>query len=184
MHLLETEEAMNRAVEFVIHEFAAVRTGKASPTLVEGMDIYVNSYASTMKLKQLAMITTPEARLIQVEAFDPSTIKDIEKGLRESKLGINPAVNGKVIRLPLPDLTQERRKELVKVVKGMAEEGKVRVRSVRRDAMEAIKKAQKDAKITEDDLHSMEKEIQDLTDKFVKDVDAHVVKKEAEIMAV
>jgi ribosome recycling factor len=184
MHLLETEETMHKAVEYMIHEFAAVRTGKASPSLVEGIDIHVHSYGTSMKLKQLALISTPEPRLICITPFDPSTTQDIERGLRESKLGINPAVDGKLIRLPIPELSQERRKELVKVVKGMAEDAKVRVRGVRRDALEKVKKAQKDGKITEDDLTNMEEEVQKLTDNFVKEVDAHMVKKEAEIMAV
>jgi ribosome recycling factor len=184
MHLLETEEAMTRGVEFLIHEFASVRTGKAHPSLVEGIDIYVNSYGSTMKLKQLAVITTPEPRMITVQAFDPATIKDIDRGLRESRMGINPSVDGKTIRIPLPELSGERRKELVKVTKGMAEEAKVRVRSARRDALEALKKAEKDGAISEDDLHRSEKEVQELTDKAVKVIDEHVIKKEVEILAV
>lgn len=184
MTIMETDEAMDKAVEFMIHEFSSVRTGKASPSLVESIDIYVHSYGSSMKLKQLAMITTPEPRLLMVQPFDASTTQDIERGLRESKLGINPAVNGKVIRLPIPELTGERRRDLVKLLKGMCEDAKVRVRSVRRDTIEAARKAEKDKKITEDDLHGLEKEVQDLTDKWVKEIDVHMGKKEAEVMAV
>jgi ribosome recycling factor len=184
LHMLETEEAMTKSVEHMIHEFASVRTGKASPSLVEGIDIYVQSYASSMKLKQLAVISTPEARLICVQPFDPSTLRDIEKGLRESRLGINPSVDGKMIRLPIPELSKERRIDLMKVIKGMAEDAKVRVRSVRRDCLEALKKAEKESSITEDDLHRLEKLAQEYTDRHVKDVDVHVTRKEAEIMAV
>ncbi|MBP7948166.1 MAG: ribosome recycling factor [Verrucomicrobiales bacterium] len=184
MTLLETDDTMTKAVEFMIHEFASVRTGKASPTLVEGIDVHVASYGSHMKLKQLAVITTPEPRLIVVSPFDPGTRQDIEKGLRESKLGINPVSDGKVIRLPIPELNQERRKELVKVIKTMAEEAKVRVRAVRRDTLEKGKKAEKDSAITEDDLHRLEEEVQKLTDRHVKEIDVHVTKKEAEVMAV
>lgn len=184
MTIMETDEAMDKAVEFMIHEFSSVRTGKASPSLVESIDIYVHSYGSSMKLKQLAMITAPEPRLLMVQPFDASTVQDIERGLRESKLGINPAVNGKVIRLPIPELTGERRRDLVKLLKGMCEDAKVRVRAVRRDTIEAARKAEKDKQITEDDLHGLEKEVQDLTDKWVKEIDVHMGKKEAEVMAV
>jgi ribosome recycling factor len=184
MTLLETDEAMSSSVEFMIHEFSTVRTGKASPALVEGIDIYVHSYGSSMKLKQLAMITTPEPRLIMLQPFDASTTQDIERGIRESKLGINPNVNGKIIRLPVPELTGERRRDMVKMLKGMGEDSKVRIRGIRRDAVEAARKAQKDKQITEDDLHGMEDEIQRLTDKWIKDIDQHLMKKEAEILAV
>lgn len=104
MTMLEAEEAMTKAVEYAIHEFAAVRTGKASPTLVEGLDVHVHSYGSHMKLKQLAMITTPDPRLIRIEPFDPGTLQDIDRAIRESKLGLNGSIEGKVIRLPIPVL--------------------------------------------------------------------------------
>ena len=182
--LKETEEHMKKSEEYMIHEFAAVRTGKASPALVEGIDVNVQSYGSSMKLKQLAMITTPEPRLIVISPFDPGTIQDIERGIRESKLGINPATDGKAIRLPIPELSEERRKDLVKMCKSMAEEARVRIRGHRRDAIDKVKKAQKSSEITEDDLHRLEKEVQTLTDKYVKDIDAHVGKKEEEIMTV
>jgi ribosome recycling factor len=184
MFLMETEESMQKACDYTLHEFSSVRTGKASPSLVEGIDIHVSSYGSNMKLKQLAMITAPEPRLLYVKPFDPSTVKDIERGLREANIGINPAVDGHSIRLPIPEMNRERRMEMVKRVKGMGEDGKVRIRAVRRDSMEAVKKAQKDGSITEDDQQRMEKEIQELTDKFVKEIDVHITKKEAEIMTV
>jgi len=184
MLMLEIEETMKKGFDYMVHEFAAVRTGKASPALVENIDVQVQSYGSSMKLKQLALITTPEPRLIMVQPFDASTTQDIERGLRESKLGINPAVDGKTIRLPIPELSEERRKDLVKMLKQMAEESRVRIRSARRDGIDQIKKGQKDGDLTEDDAHRLEKEVQGLTDKFVKDVDAQLEKKEAEVMTV
>jgi ribosome recycling factor len=166
------------------HEFAAVRTGKASPALVENLDIHVHSYGSSMKLKQLALITTPEPRLLMVQPFDASTTQDIERSLRESKLGINPAVDGKTIRLPVPELSEERRKDMVKLVKKLAEEAKVRVRAARHDGMNALKKALHDKQIAEDDERRLEKEVQVLTDKHVKSIDEHVAHKEKEVMTV
>ena len=180
----ETDAAMKKGVDYMVHEFATVRTGKASPSLVEGIDIHVSSYGSSMKLKQLALISTPEPRLITVQPFDPSTTQDIEKGLSESKLGINPNVDGKLIRLPIPELSEERRKDLVKVVKQMAEEARVRVRGTRREGIDKIKAAQKSGDITEDAMHDNEGEIQNLTDRHIKTIDEHVEKKESEIMTV
>lgn len=180
--LLETEASMEKGFEYMQHEFAAVRTGKASPALVENID--VEAYGSQMKLKQLALITTPEPRLLVIQPFDGSTTKDIEKAIKESKLGINPAVDGKIIRLPIPALSEERRKDLVKGIKQMAEEARVRIRSARRDGIDTLKKAQKDGKITEDDLESYEKEIQKVTDSFTKKIDDSVNAKEADILKV
>lgn len=182
--LLTADDAMTKAVEYAIHEFSAVRTGKASPTLVENVDIYVNSYGSSMKLKQLAMISTPEPRLIRIEPFDSGTLKDIERGINESRIGLNPSVEGKVIRLPVPELSTERRQQMVKTIKGMAEEARVRVRSARRDAIEELKKLQKAGTITEDDLRRAEKEVQTLTDKKIAEIDQHVTSKEKEILTV
>lgn len=182
--LLETEEAMAKSLDFMIHEFAGVRTGKASPSLVETMDIHVASYGSSMKLKQLAVIRAPEARMIVIEPFDPGTVRDIERGIKESKLGINPSVDGKQIRLPFPELSEERRRDLVKIVKGMAEEARVRIRGARKDGIDKIRKLQKDSAITEDDMHRDEKEIQKLTDDHVKTVEDHIGRKETEIMTV
>ena len=180
--LLEAELTMEKGVDYMVHEFAAVRTGKASPAIVENID--VEAYGATMKLKQLALITTPEPRLLVIQPFDASTTKDIEKAIKESKIGINPSVDGKIIRLPIPPLSEERRKDFVKSIKQMAEEARVRVRSARRDALDAIKKAQKEGKITEDQLGSYEKQIQKLTDGFVKKIDDALASKEADIMKV
>ena len=182
--IMETEEHMAKAVEHALQEFSAVRTGKASPMLVENLDVHVRAYGTSMRLKQLASITTPEPRLIRVEPFDSSTLQDIDRAFRESKLGLNPSIEGKHLRIPIPELSQERRMQMVKLVKSLAEDAKIRIRSVRRDALEALKKAEKDGSISEDDLHRTEKEVQTLTDKSVVDVDRHVASKEKDIMTV
>ena len=180
--LFETEAGMEKAADYMMHEFASVRTGKASPALVENID--VQAYGANMKLKQLALITTPEPRLLVIQPFDASTVKDIEKAIKESKLGINPAVDGKIIRLPIPELSEERRKDLVKSIKQMAEEARVRIRGNRRDGMEQAKKIAKTGDITEDARHDLEGEVQKLTDSFVKKIDDAVAHKEAEIMRI
>jgi ribosome recycling factor len=180
--LLETEGAMEKAFEYMTHEFSAVRTGKASPALVENID--VEAYGTPMKLKQLAVISTPEPRMLVVQPFDASTTKDIEKAIKESKLGINPITDGKIIRLPIPPLTEERRKDLVKGIKQMAEEVRVRVRSARRDGMEGMKKLEKAGDVSEDDLERYEGEIQKLTDQFIKRIEEGLETKEADIMKV
>ncbi len=180
--LFEAEETMEKSVDYMVHEFTGVRTGKASPALVENVD--VEAYGSSMKLKQLALITTPEPRLLVVQPFDATTIKDIERALKESKVGITPLVDGKIIRLPVPELSEERRKELVKSLKQMAEEARVRVRTNRRTAMDEAKKLQKSGEITEDGLRDLETDVQKLTDRFVKSIDDHLERKEAEVMKV
>jgi ribosome recycling factor len=180
--LFTAEEGMEKALDFMRHEFSSVRTGKASPALVEGID--VEAYGSTMKLKQLALITSPEPRLLVIQPFDLANAKPIEKAINESKIGITPAVDGKLIRLPIPELSEERRKDLVKTIKSMAEETRVRIRAARRHGMDAAKKMQKEGGITEDDLKSAETQIQKLTDKYVGDVDTQVASKEADIMRV
>jgi len=173
---------MEKSVDYMAHEFAAVRTGKASPGLVENIDVH--AYGSTMKLKQLALITTPEPRLLVVQPFDAGTVQDIEKTLTESKIGITPAVDGKIIRLPIPELSEERRKELVRSLGKMAEDARVRVRSNRRAALDEAKKLKAAGELTEDQLRDLEEEVQKLTDRFVKSVDDHLKNKEAEIMKV
>ena len=180
--LFEAEETMEKSVDYMVHEFTSVRTGKASPALVENVD--VEAYGSSMKLKQLALITTPEPRLLVVQPFDATTIKDIERALKESKVGITPLVDGKIIRLPVPELSEERRKELVKSLKQMAEEARVRVRTNRRTAMDEAKKLQKSGEITEDGLRDLETDVQKLTDRFVKSIDDNFERKEAEVMKV
>ncbi len=180
--LFAAEEGMEKTVDFMTHEFAAIRTGKASPALVENLDVH--AYDSVMKLKQLALITSPEPRLLVIQPFDASTVKDIERSINESKIGITPVVDGKIIRIPIPELSEERRRDLAKTVKHLAEEARVRVRACRRDAMDAAKKLQKEGELTEDGLRSAEDEIQKLTDKYVASVDRHVETKEAELLKI
>lgn len=180
--LFDAEEGMEKSMDFMMHEFAAIRTGKASPALVETIDVH--TYGSSMKLKALALITCPEPRLLVIQPFDAGTIKDIEKAILESNVGITPAIDGKIIRMRIPELSEERRKDLVRTVHKVAEEGRVRIRANRREAMDAVKKIQKAGTITEDDLTRSEKEIQKLTDRFVASVDEHVKHKEAELMTV
>src|SRR5689334_3388858 len=170
--LLEAEMSMEKSVDYLVHEFSSVRTGKASPALVENLD--VQAYGSTMKLKQLALITTPESRLLVLQPFDAGTVQDIERALKESKIGITPAVDGKIIRLPIPELSEERRKELAKSLSKMAEEARVRIRSNRRSALDETKKLKTGGGLTEDGLHDLENEVQKLTDRFVKSIDDHL----------
>ena len=181
--LLEAEESMEKSVNYMTHEFAAVRTGKATPALVENIDI--EAYGGTnMKLKQLALITTPEPRLLVIQPFDAGTVKDIERGLKESKIGIMPVVDGKIIRLPVPELNEERRRDLVKGIRQMAEEARVRVRGNRRSGIDDAKKIKKDGTLTEDQLKDIEDSMQKLTDQYIKSIDDQVAHKEAEIMKV
>src|SRR5213080_3509870 len=180
--LLEAEMAMEKSVDYLAHEFSGVRTGKASPALVENID--VQAYGSTMKLKQLPLITTPESRLLVLQPFDAGTVQDIERALKESKIGITPAVDGKIIRLPIPELSEERRKELVRSLGKMAEEARVRVRANRRVALDEAKKLKAAGELTEDGLRDLEEEVQKLTDRFVKSIDDHLKHKEAEILKV
>src|SRR5256886_9620369 len=151
--LLEAEMSMEKSVDYLAHEFSGVRTGKASPALVENID--VQAYGSTMKLKQLALITTPESRLLVLQPFDAGTVQDIERALKESKIGITPAVDGKIIRLPIPELSEERRKELAKSLSKMAEEARVRVRTNRRGALDETKKLKTSGGLSEDELHDL-----------------------------
>ncbi len=182
--LLEVEDAMQKAVDHLTHDFASVRTGKASPTLLENIDVFVHAYGSQMKLKQLAVISVPEPRLLNVSPFDPSTTQEIEKAIRESKLGLNPVAAERSIRVPIPELSEERRLEMTKLVKQLGEEAKVRIRSARKDGMDAAKKMKADNVLTEDGQKDQETEVQTLTDKYVKQIEENVAAKEAEVMKV
>ncbi|MEX2580971.1 MAG: ribosome recycling factor [Verrucomicrobiales bacterium] len=181
---LETDEAMQKAVDFVSQEMASIRTGKASPALLDNINVNVEAYGSSMQLKQLALISAPEPRMLTVQPHDPSIMQDVERALRESKLGITPSVAGRLIRLPIPELSEERRIDLVKIIRDMAEQGRVRVRSARKDAMDQLKAAQKSSEITEDVFHDLEKEVQELTNKHVKSIDEHLEAKEKDVMTV
>lgn len=180
--LLGAEEKMLKTEEHVVHEFATVRTGKASAGLVENIPVEV--YGSTMRIRELAGITTPESRMIMIQPWDAATISPIEKAIQKSSLGLNPAVQGKFIRIVLPELSQERRVEFTKVAKKMAEEGRVAIRHVRREALEQIKKDEQSGGITEDQVESAEKEVQKLTDQYIGKIDAHLDHKEKELLTV
>jgi ribosome recycling factor len=173
---------MDAAEKHTLHEFSAIHTGKASPSMVEG--VMVEAYGSMMRLKECAAITTPDSRLIQVQPWDKSLLKPIEKAIQLANIGINPAVDGSVIRLPMPDLSKERRQEMVKVIHRLAEEGRVSIRNVRRDVVDHIKKAQKEGKLSEDEAKRLEKDVQTQTDKHIKDIGDHVAAKEKELLAI
>lgn len=173
---------MLKTEEVVQHEFAGVRTGKASPALVE--NILVEVYGSNMRIRELAGITTPEARMLLITPWDASTIHPIEKAIQKANLGLNPAVQGKVLRLVLPELSAERRQEFVKIVRKMTEDGRVAIRHVRRDSLEALKKAEKNGGVSEEELENAEKEIQKLTDQYIAKLEQHLAHKEKEILTV
>lgn len=180
--LLEAEEKMMKSEEVVVREFSGVRTSKASPALVENIQAEV--YGSMMRLRELASITTPEPRMLVIQPWDAGALHPIEKAIQKANIGMNPTVHGKLIRLVLPELSQERREEFVKLIKRMSEEGRVAIRHVRRDAMESLKKEKAAGKIPEDEEKHAEKELQKLTDQYVGKIDAHVAHKEKEIMTV
>ena len=180
--LLEAEDKMIKTEEVVKHEFSGVRTGKASPGLVE--NIQVEAYGSHMRIRELAGITTPEPRLILIQPWDANTIHPIEKAIQKSNLGLNPAVDKKFIRIVLPELSEERRIEFTKVVRKMAEDGRVAIRHVRRDTIEHLKKESKQGGVSEEDLEHAEKETQKLTDQYIAKIDEHLAIKEKEIMTV
>lgn len=178
----QAEDKMKKSVDVCVRDFSTVRTGRASTTLVEGLR--VDYYGTPTPLKQLAGISTPEARLIVIQPWDISSIGEIEKAIQKSELGIPPSNDGKVIRLSVPPLTKERRAELVKVVHKLTEEGRVAIRAVRREANENIKQAEKSSSITEDENFKAQEDIQKLTDKYIKDLEALSKKKENDIMEV
>ena len=175
-------EKMESALEHLKRDLASLRTGRASIALFDG--VRVDYYGTMTPLKQVANISTPEARLITIQPWEPSLIKEIEKSLSGSGLGVTPSNDGKIIRIPLPPLTEERRKDLSKICKKHGEDTKVVVRGFRRDGNEELKKLQKDVKLTEDELRKAEADTQKLTDQYVHKIDDVVKKKEHEIMEV
>jgi ribosome recycling factor len=180
--LLEAEEKMLKTEQVVMGEFAGVRTGKASASLVE--NIMVEVYGSQMRIRELAGITTPEPRMLVLQPWDINSLHPIEKAIQKANLGMMPAIQGKIIRLAFPDLSQERRQEFVKITKKMAEDGRVAIRHIRRDAMELLKKHGHDSGITEDQEKQAEKELQKLTDQYIAKIDEHLARKEKEILTV
>ncbi|MBW2149610.1 MAG: ribosome recycling factor [Deltaproteobacteria bacterium] len=171
---------MKEAIEFLKREMGKVRTGRASPHLLDG--IKVNYYGTPTPLNQLATISIPESRLIAIQPWDINSIGEIEKAIQKSGLGLNPSNDGKIIRITIPALTEERRKELAKVVRKLAEEGKIQVRNARRDANEMLKSLKKDKEISEDEMFRAQDEVQKITDEFIKKVDELLQAKEKEII--
>ncbi|MBS1401508.1 MAG: ribosome recycling factor [Oscillospiraceae bacterium] len=176
----EFEAKMKKTTEVLSEQFAAVRAGKANPAVLDR--ITVDYYGSPTPIQQIASVSTPDARSLLIQPWDGSVLKGIEKAILASDLGINPQNDGRAIRLVFPQLTEERRKELAKQVKKYAEESKVAVRNIRRDAMEKFKAQKKKSEITEDDLKVVEKDMQKLTDDYIKEVDKIAAKKEQELM--
>lgn len=177
-----TEERMDKSVASVIREFATVRAGRANASILDR--ITVDYYGVATPIQQIATVSVPEARTLQIQPWDTTTLKLIEKAIQVSDIGINPNNDGRVIRLIFPPLTEERRKEIVKDVKKMAEDGKVAVRSIRRDAIEKLKAMKKAGEITEDDQANGEKKIQNVTDKYCAEIDALQAAKEKEILEI
>ena len=173
---------MDKSVEAAQAEFATLRTGRASPALLDRVQI--DYYGQQTPLKQLATIGAPEPRMLTIQPFDPNSVSTIERAIQESDLGLTPSNDGKLIRLPIPQLTEERRKELVKVVRHMAEEGRVAVRNVRRDAIHHLKELVDNGEVGSDEEHRAEERVQKLTDDHVHEIDELLKRKEAEIMEV
>ncbi len=178
--LQDAKRRMRATIDNIGAELAKLRTGKASAALLDG--VRVEYYGAQVPLKQVANIGVPEPRLITIQPWDRSVIGAIEKAILKADLGLNPINDGHLIRLPIPELTEERRKELVKICKRIAEEGRIAVRNVRRDANEKLKQAEKNHEISEDDSHRYQEKVQELTDEIIKEIDQLLEKKEAEIM--
>src|ERR1700722_1694168 len=178
----DARERMTKSLESTQHEFSSVRTGRASPALLER--VVVDYYGASTPLNQLATISAPEARLVTVQPYDKSSIKNIEKAINESDVGLNPSNDGTLIRLVVPELTEERRKDLVKVVRNLAEEGRIAIRNVRRDTMQHLRELKAEGDASSDDEHRAEVELQKLTDSHIGELDALLKTKEEEILAV
>ncbi|MCK5529175.1 MAG: ribosome recycling factor [Kiritimatiellae bacterium] len=180
--MLDAEEKMEKSISVLVEQFAGIRTGKASPALVE--NIQVEYYGALTRLKEMAGISTPEPRLIVITAYDPSVLPEVEKSILAANLGVTPINDGRLIRIPIPELNEERRKEMLKLAKRMLEDSRVAVRNIRRDANDVIKGLQKDGKITEDDRDSALDDVQKCTDDAIKSMDDGLKAKETEIMEV
>jgi len=180
--LEDTELKMMKSVDFVQKEFTTIRTGKASPALVE--NVHVEYYGTKTRLRELAGISTPEPRLIVIQPWDPTVMDEIERAILKANLGVTPLNDGKVIRIPIPELSEERRKDLDKVIKRMAEDGRVSIRNIRREANDEIKRLQKSGDITEDDMYRSEKDVQEKTNEYIIEIDKHLASKEKEILEI
>jgi ribosome recycling factor len=177
-----TEGRMQKAIDATRNDFASVRTGRASPALLDRL--HVEAYGAHVPLKQVATVSTPDARTLQIAAFDRNTVGSIRKAIETSDLGLTPNIDGSNIRLQIPPLTEDRRKDLVKVVHKKAEDGKIAIRNIRHKSIDEVKALLKDAKITEDENKRAGDRVQKMTDKYIKDVDALVAAKEKEILEV
>jgi ribosome recycling factor len=180
--LKDADERMAKSLESAQHEFGSVRTGRASPSLLDR--ISVDYYGAITPLNQLATISAPEARLLTVQPYDKSSIKAIEKAINESDIGLNPSNDGSIVRLAIPELTEERRRELVKVVRNLAEEGRVAMRNIRRDTMHQLRELKSEGEASSDDEHRAEVELQKVTDAHIAELDTALKSKEEEILAV
>ena len=173
---------MKKAIEATLHEFNTVRTGRASPALLEG--VVVEYYGAKTPLNQLATITAPEARMLVVQPWDKGAMKDIQKAITASNLGLNPSTDGANVRITIPELTEERRKDLAKVVRQTAEDGRVSIRQVRRDAIDELRKQEKASDISEDDSRREQAAVQKLTDQYIEQVDELLTAKEEELLTI
>lgn len=180
--LLDAEERMQTAVKVFRESLGKIRTGKASVGLLDG--ITINLYGTMMPLEQCANLLAPEARLIVIQPYDKNAIPAIEKAILQSNLGLNPVNDGTVVRIAIPELTEERRKEIVKIVHRIAEEQRTAVRQVRRDANDHLKKSEKEHEISEDQMHLKLKEVQDITDQYIKEIDEIMEEKEKEVLEI
>ena len=180
--IAELDDRMKKSITSMQEEFGGLRTGRANPSLLE--PVMVEAYGSKMPISQVATVSAADARMLTVQVWDKSMTKAVEKGIRESRLGLNPAAEGTLIRVALPELNEERRKELTKVANQYAEQAKVAVRHIRRDGMDALKKLEKDGDIGKDDLHAKSESVQKLTDGAVTEIDRLLAVKETDIMRV
>ena len=180
--LKKAEERMNRRIEHLNNEYSAIRAGRANPAVLD--KVVVDYYGAPTPVNQLAAVSVAEARTLVIQPWDMSVLTPIERAIQKSDIGINPQNDGKTLRMIFPPLTEERRKEIVKDIKELAEETKVGIRNVRRDTVDKFKAMKKDGEITEDDLKQAEKKTQDLTDKFVKEIDTLAEKKQKEVMSI
>lgn len=177
-----SEEKMGKAIDALEHEFSGLRTGRASVALIDG--VQVEAYGSKMPLKQMATISTPDARTLMVQPFDKATMASVEKAILQANLGMTPNNDGKVIRLNIPPLTEERRKDLVKMARKMAEDARISIRNIRRNANDDVKKCEKENDMAEDEREKALKHVQEITDKYVKEVDNLLAKKEKDVMEI
>jgi len=178
----EIEKRMRASIDALKREFSGLRTGRASANLLDPVHVMV--YGARMPLNQVATVSVPEPRMISVQVWDRSNVQAVDKAIREANLGLNPIMDGQILRLPIPSLTADRRQELVKLAHKYAEQARIAIRNVRRDGMDLLKKLEKDGKMSQDDHRGNSEKVQELTDRLIKEVDATLITKEAEIQKV